>query len=170
MKIPHSTVQIYLCPLTETAVNPFGSRSKVASSNNRRRFSPTIFSLKVRSQDYLSLSTRLSVFLMINHLSRFVKREIFYLCIRRQEQAPALRFNKRQIDRKGFQKGIRPFCRLGRFGNPIERVSDGSFPHFCPHRNGVPARHERKYLYVLKYQKKPPKIGGFNKAYCHALR
>ena len=57
--------------------------------------------------------------------------------------SPALRFNKRQIDKKGFQKGIRPFCRSGGFGNPIERVPDGSFPHFCPHRNGVPARHER---------------------------
>ena len=45
---------------------------------------------------------------------------------------------------KGFQKGNIPFCRLGGIGNPIERVPDGSFPHFCPHRNGVPARHERK--------------------------
>ena len=45
---------------------------------------------------------------------------------------------------KGFQREVCPFGHSGRSGNPIERVSGGSFPYFCPYRNRVPARHERK--------------------------
>ena len=41
-------------------------------------------------------------------------------------------------------------ARTGRFGNPIGRVSDGSFPYFCPYRNRVPARHERKKTLFFK--------------------
>ena len=41
-------------------------------------------------------------------------------------------------------------ARTGRFGNPIGRVSDGSFPYFCPYRNRVPARHERKRIYFFE--------------------
>ncbi len=46
-------------------------------------------------------------------------------------------------------------ARTGRFGNPIGRVSDGSFPYFCPYRNRVPARHgtSAKRLYFLKKEK-----------------
>ena len=43
-----------------------------------------------------------------------------------------------------------PSARTGRFGNPIGRVSDGSFPYFCPYRNRVPARHERKKTLFFK--------------------
>ena len=51
-------------------------------------------------------------------------------------------------------------ARTGRFGNPIGRVSDGSFPYFCPYRNRVPARHERKIilkilLYFISTNKRP---------------
>ena len=46
-----------------------------------------------------------------------------------------------------------PSARTGRFGNPIGRVSDGSFPYFCPYRNRVPARHERKKTLFLKKRK-----------------
>jgi|GEM_PF-5346682 len=46
---------------------------------------------------------------------------------------------------RGFQRGVCPFGCSGRFGNPIKRVSDGSFPYFCPHRNRVPTRHECIY-------------------------
>ena len=42
-----------------------------------------------------------------------------------------------------------PSARTGRFGNPIGRVSDGSFPYFCPYRNRVPARHERKRILLF---------------------
>ena len=41
-------------------------------------------------------------------------------------------------------------ARTGRFGNPIGRVSEGSFPYFCPYRNRVPARHERKKTLFFK--------------------
>ena len=41
-------------------------------------------------------------------------------------------------------------ARTGRFGNPIGRVSDGSFPYFCPYRNRVPARHERKNILLFQ--------------------
>ena len=41
-------------------------------------------------------------------------------------------------------------ARTGRFGNPIGRVSDGSFPYFCPYRNRVPARHERKRILLFQ--------------------
>ena len=44
-------------------------------------------------------------------------------------------------------------ARTGRFGNPIGRVSDGSFPYFCTDRNRVPARHERKKTLFLKKRK-----------------
>ena len=44
-------------------------------------------------------------------------------------------------------------ARTGRFGNPIGRVSDGSFPYFCPYRNRVPARHERKKTLFFKKRK-----------------
>ena len=47
-----------------------------------------------------------------------------------------------------------PSARTGRFGNPIERVSDGSFPYFCPYRNRVPARHERKKTLFFKKGKR----------------
>ena len=43
-----------------------------------------------------------------------------------------------------------PSARTGRFGNPIGWVSDGSFPYFCPYRNRVPARHERKKTLFFK--------------------
>ena len=43
-----------------------------------------------------------------------------------------------------------PSARTGRFGNPIGRVSDGSFPYFCPYRNRVPARHERKNILLFQ--------------------
>ena len=46
-----------------------------------------------------------------------------------------------------------PSARTGRFGNPIGRVSDGSFPYFCPYRNRVPARHERKKTLFFKKRK-----------------
>ncbi len=46
-----------------------------------------------------------------------------------------------------------PSARTGRFGNPIGRVSDGSFPYFCTDRNRVPARHERKKTLFLKKRK-----------------
>ena len=39
---------------------------------------------------------------------------------------------------RGIQTGVCPFSCSGRFENPIKRVSDGSFPYFCPHRNRVP--------------------------------
>ena len=45
-------------------------------------------------------------------------------------------------------------ARTGRFGNPIGRVSDGSFPYFCPYRNRVPARHERKRIYSFEKEKR----------------
>ena len=45
-------------------------------------------------------------------------------------------------------------ARTGRFGNPIGRVSDGSFPYFCPYRNRVPARHERKKIYFFEKGKR----------------
>ena len=45
-------------------------------------------------------------------------------------------------------------ARTGRFGNPIGRVSDGSFPYFCPYRNRVPARHERKKIYSFEKEKR----------------
>ena len=45
-------------------------------------------------------------------------------------------------------------ARTGRFGNPIGRVSDGSFPYFCPYRNRVPARHERKKTLFLKKERR----------------
>ncbi|HBJ10404.1 MAG TPA: hypothetical protein DDY61_01580, partial [Ruminococcaceae bacterium] len=70
---------------------------------------------------------------------------------------------------QGFQKGLPllPFvesgdvillkalfakssARTGRFGNPIGRVSDGSFPYFCPYRNRVLARHERRKTLFFK--------------------
>ena len=35
---------------------------------------------------------------------------------------------------KGFQREVCPFGHSGRFGNPTHRVSDGSFPYFCPYR------------------------------------
>ena len=47
-----------------------------------------------------------------------------------------------------------PSARTGRFGNPIGRVSDGSFPYFCPYRNRVPARHERKKIYFFEKGKR----------------
>ena len=40
-------------------------------------------------------------------------------------------------------------ARTGRFGNPCGWVSDGSFPYFCPYRNRVPARHERKRILLF---------------------
>ncbi len=74
---------------------------------------------------------------------------------------------------QGFQKGLPllPFvesedvillkalfakssARTGRFGNPIGRVSEGSFPYFCPYRNRVPARHERKKIYSFEKEKR----------------
>ena len=55
---------------------------------------------------------------------------------------------------KGFQREVCPFGHSGRSGNPIERVSGGSFPYFCPHRNRVPARHERKKTLFLKKEKR----------------
>ena len=45
-------------------------------------------------------------------------------------------------------------ARTGRFGNPIGRVSDGSFPYFCPYRNRVPARQERKKTLFLKKERR----------------
>ena len=61
---------------------------------------------------------------------------------------------------KGFQREVCPFGHSGRSGNPIERVSGGSFPYFCPYRNRVPARHERKIilkilLYFISTNKRP---------------
>ena len=35
---------------------------------------------------------------------------------------------------KGFQREVCPFGHSGRSGNPTHRVSDGSFPYFCPYR------------------------------------
>ena len=41
-------------------------------------------------------------------------------------------------------------ARTGRFGNPCGWVSDGSFLYFCPYRNRVPARHERKNILLFQ--------------------
>ena len=66
-----------------------------------------------------------------------------------------------------------PSARTGRFGNPIGRVSDGSFPYFCPYRNRVPARHERKRILLFQRGKtdcRAPDGARNDETVCHSER